>query len=300
MDLVASRLGGLLDAPPPAVQPARWLWRGLGARAIAIRVGLAALTIGTAAVWFSPSSGTPSRPGPASSAGQGGLEPAAPALLPSPPAPSLAPPTQLAAQDVAPPAEGPLESPENKARARSHGADSSAAVTSARSASRARARRGRSTGEGPHGATQSANTASSEVDRQTRALGSTATAEHAPETQEKTPAHAEVVGPTPDAGVAREVAEAPPVRLPSEVELMLDARRLAGKEPRAAQRLLEQHATRFPSGVLAPEREVLAIEVLRALGQTAEAEQRLQAFRARYPNSMHLRRLSASPTTPAR
>ncbi|MEY4511709.1 MAG: hypothetical protein RLZZ450_3831, partial [Pseudomonadota bacterium] len=74
----------------------------------------------------------------------------------------------------------------------------------------------------------------------------------------------------------------------------------AARDPRAAQRLLEQHATRFPAGVLGPEREVLAIEVLRALGQTAEAEQRLNAFRARYPNSMHLRRLSASPAAPAR
>lgn len=114
------------------------------------------------------------------------------------------------------------------------------------------------------------------------------------------PAHADVVGPTPDAGVAREIAEAPEVRVPSEVELMLGARRLAGRDPRGAQRLVEQHAARFPNGVLAPEREVLAIELMRALGQSAEAEQRLQAFRVRYPNSMHLRRLSASPATPGR
>jgi hypothetical protein len=62
-------------------------------------------------------------------------------------------------------------------------------------------------------------------------------------------------------------------------------------QPSAALRLLDQHAARFPEGLLAPEREVLRIEALRRLGRTAEAEQRLRAFQARYPDSIHLRRL---------
>lgn len=62
-------------------------------------------------------------------------------------------------------------------------------------------------------------------------------------------------------------------------------------QPSAALRLLDQHAARFPEGLLTPEREVLRIETLHRLGRTSEAEQRLRAFQARYPDSIHLRRL---------
>jgi len=84
---------------------------------------------------------------------------------------------------------------------------------------------------------------------------------------------------------------------PSEVALLQRARKLAVSEPEAALRLLDQHAERFASGLLVPERELLAIEVLRHLGRDAEAEQRLRRFEARYPESIHRRRLERSPAT---
>lgn len=82
-----------------------------------------------------------------------------------------------------------------------------------------------------------------------------------------------------------------PARSLSEVDLLFEARKQMQRDPRAALALLDQHKTRFDDGQLAPEREVLAIEALRKLGQTAAATARLRAFRARYPDSLHLRRL---------
>jgi hypothetical protein len=78
---------------------------------------------------------------------------------------------------------------------------------------------------------------------------------------------------------------------------LLSARSALKRDPQAALKLLDEHAGRFASGTLAPEREVLAIEALRSSGQTAVAEQRLRSFQAHYPNSLHLLRLH--PTTPA-
>ena len=73
--------------------------------------------------------------------------------------------------------------------------------------------------------------------------------------------------------------------------MLLEARKASTREPQAALRLLDEHARRFPSGLLVPERELLAIEVLRRVGRSAEAERRLRRFEARYPESIHLRRL---------
>jgi hypothetical protein len=73
--------------------------------------------------------------------------------------------------------------------------------------------------------------------------------------------------------------------------LLFNARKAMRLQPLAAERLLDEHAARFPDGLLAPEREVLRIELLRRLGRKAEADQRLQEFERRYPNSIHLRRL---------
>jgi hypothetical protein len=83
----------------------------------------------------------------------------------------------------------------------------------------------------------------------------------------------------------------PRPRASSEFELLQEARRALAPDPRLALALLDEHEQRYPSGMLAPEREVLAIEALRALGRDSEAERRLAAFRTRYPNSLHLRRL---------
>jgi hypothetical protein len=90
----------------------------------------------------------------------------------------------------------------------------------------------------------------------------------------------------------------PPPRKLGEVELLLSARSALKQDPQAALKLLDEHAGRFASGTLAPEREVLAIEALRQSGQTALAEQRLHLFRAHYPNSLHLLRLQQTVRAP--
>jgi hypothetical protein len=83
----------------------------------------------------------------------------------------------------------------------------------------------------------------------------------------------------------------------SEVELLFDARKAMPGQPTAALRILDEHAARFPNGLLGPEREVLRIEALRKLDRTAEAAKRLQQFEARYPESIHLRRLQGDAST---
>jgi hypothetical protein len=91
-------------------------------------------------------------------------------------------------------------------------------------------------------------------------------------------------------------AEEPPARKvepppPDEFGLLWQARVKIRRDPAGALALLDAHAGRFANGQLAPEREVLAVEALRALGRTDEAEARLRGFRAKYPGSIHLRRL---------
>ncbi|MFM2416914.1 MAG: hypothetical protein RL385_1637 [Pseudomonadota bacterium] len=89
----------------------------------------------------------------------------------------------------------------------------------------------------------------------------------------------------------------PPPRAPSEAALLVEARSKLGAFPAEALAVLDQHAQRFATGMLAPEREVMAIEALRALGRMAEADQRTQAFRQKYPDSLHLRRLDRQGLT---
>lgn len=87
------------------------------------------------------------------------------------------------------------------------------------------------------------------------------------------------------------VADGSVPRRASEPELLFEARKALPDDAELALRLLTEHAARFPKGQLVPEREVLAIESLRSLGRTQEADARLQRFQARYPNSLHLQRL---------
>jgi hypothetical protein len=85
--------------------------------------------------------------------------------------------------------------------------------------------------------------------------------------------------------------EAPRV---SEAELLLKARQALKREPELALRLASEHQAQYANGRLTPEREVLAIEALRNLGRKAEADERLHKFEARYPESIHLKRLRES------
>jgi hypothetical protein len=80
---------------------------------------------------------------------------------------------------------------------------------------------------------------------------------------------------------------------PSEAELLERARRLLGSNPSGALELAQQHRARFRGGVLAQEREVIAIEALRKLGRQAEADARADAFERSFPNSAHRRKLES-------
>jgi len=83
---------------------------------------------------------------------------------------------------------------------------------------------------------------------------------------------------------------------PSEPVLLEQARRALASSPATALALTNQHAARFPHGVLAQEREVIAIEALRRLGRSAEADRRAAAFAQAFPGSAHQRMVEdASP-----
>jgi hypothetical protein len=80
---------------------------------------------------------------------------------------------------------------------------------------------------------------------------------------------------------------------PTEGALLLRARQELSSDPSDALALTQEHARRFPSGTLVQEREVLAIEALARLGRSSDARHRLDAFRARFPQSQHIARLAA-------
>lgn len=98
---------------------------------------------------------------------------------------------------------------------------------------------------------------------------------------------ADAAGKHPSAGSARPAA--------SEADLLERARSVLGSSPAKALALTEQHRAQFPSGVLAQEREVIAIEALKRLGRADAAARRIEEFGRRYPGSAYLKKLDASP-----
>jgi hypothetical protein len=84
----------------------------------------------------------------------------------------------------------------------------------------------------------------------------------------------------------------PPAQL-SEAELLEQARAALRADPARALQRANEHAARFPRGVLVQEREVLAIQALRKLGRSAEADRRAEAFAKAFPGSAFQRKLSA-------
>jgi hypothetical protein len=81
----------------------------------------------------------------------------------------------------------------------------------------------------------------------------------------------------------------------SEAGLLEQARRALNSSPSTALLLANQHAARFPHGALTQEREVIAIEALRRLHRTSEADLRAAAFARAYPGSAH-QRMVTEPT----
>jgi hypothetical protein len=81
----------------------------------------------------------------------------------------------------------------------------------------------------------------------------------------------------------------------SEVQLLEQARLTLKSDPNRALQRANEHARRFPRGVLVQEREVLAIQALRRLGRDAEAERRAEAFAKAFPGSAFQRNLKPGP-----
>ncbi|HMA91716.1 MAG TPA: hypothetical protein VKP30_03475, partial [Polyangiaceae bacterium] len=73
----------------------------------------------------------------------------------------------------------------------------------------------------------------------------------------------------------------------TEATLLDAARAKLRTDPKRAVELTREHARRFPNGVLVQEREVIAIEALRRLGQDDAAKKRGEDFNQQYPDSAH-------------
>jgi hypothetical protein len=76
------------------------------------------------------------------------------------------------------------------------------------------------------------------------------------------------------------------------VELLQRAQDALRSNSSSALSIANEHRKAYPDGLLAQEREVIAVEALEKLGRGAEAEQRATAFVRRHPGSSHISRLS--------
>jgi hypothetical protein len=77
--------------------------------------------------------------------------------------------------------------------------------------------------------------------------------------------------------------------------LLEQARSALKSDPSRALSRANEAASRYPRGVLVQEREVLAIQALRRLGRSAEADRRAEAFAKAFPGSAFQRKLNAAP-----
>jgi hypothetical protein len=84
---------------------------------------------------------------------------------------------------------------------------------------------------------------------------------------------------------------APPADDTSEGALLHRAYVATPTDPRKALALTVEHARRFPSGMLAQEREVIAIESLVQLGRNDQARARASSFLAAHPGSAYQPRI---------
>jgi hypothetical protein len=77
----------------------------------------------------------------------------------------------------------------------------------------------------------------------------------------------------------------------AETQLVTRAQDALRSNPSEALALCNDHAKRFPNGMLVQEREVIAIEALVKTGRTDEARRRADRFKARFPGSAAIRRI---------
>lgn len=86
---------------------------------------------------------------------------------------------------------------------------------------------------------------------------------------------------------------------PSELQLLREAQRLQASDPAAALAVVARHQRLFPSGVLAQERELVAVDALTRLGRSEAARARAAAFLRQYPGSVHALRIRELVRAPA-
>jgi hypothetical protein len=94
---------------------------------------------------------------------------------------------------------------------------------------------------------------------------------------------------------AKAAHQSAPLALDPDAELALLTRAEQALElkPAVALAILDEHAQRFPDGVLAQEREVMSIDAELALGHKSAAAARARAFLVRFPSSAHHHRFAA-------
>jgi len=80
--------------------------------------------------------------------------------------------------------------------------------------------------------------------------------------------------------------------VPSELELLKQARSALDADPARAFAITERCRAQYPSGELAQEREYVAISALVRLGRSSEASSRAALFRMHYPSSAYVAKLS--------
>jgi len=100
------------------------------------------------------------------------------------------------------------------------------------------------------------------------------------------PSRRDLASPASEASPAKPSSAAFDSALSAEVTALGPARSaLAAGDYDAALAATDAHARQFPGGVLAQEREALAIQALGRAGRTAEAQERARRFQQRYPTS---------------
>jgi len=137
-----------------------------------------------------------------------------------------------------------------------------------------------------------ANTQAEPTHEEARESADSANAAPAPR-----PAHARDEAPH---AAARPHAPRPDPSASADAEhvLLVEARRTLPGDPARALALADQHAARFAAGMLAPEREMIAVDALEALGRREAAARRAAALVARWPGSSYARRVQARGLVP--
>ncbi len=100
------------------------------------------------------------------------------------------------------------------------------------------------------------------------------------------------------AAAPEEAAPTPATPREPEVDFLRRAQAALASSPSEALKMADDHPSAYPRGVLAQEREVIAIDALTRLGRRREADLRAAAFRSNFPRSAHLSRVAALTEKP--